>query len=82
MSPAEVAGWQGHFRRHPFDGAERILSMLFSLQCADPRPEDWQVRPWAYNAAELADLSAAKEDRVDAEAEASAQSAWAKMTGG
>ena len=82
MTPEVAAGWREHFRRFPFDGAERVLSMIFSLQCADPKPEDWQVRPWAYSPEQLAALTAEKEEAADAQAEASAQRALARIMGG
>ena len=79
LTPGEAAGWRRHFHRYPPDGAERMLSLLFSLQCAEPKPPDWRIRPWAYTADEVEALEAERAEVQEAEAEASGQRALAKI---
>ena len=61
LTPAEVAGWRGHFQRHPPDAVDRLLSVLCRLQCADPKEgedpiTDATFRPWAYTGRQAAAL--------------------------
>lgn len=56
LKPAVVASWRKHFQRHPPDALERLLSLSIIIQCAEPRPLDCEIRPWAYTPQEAARL--------------------------
>ena len=64
-TPVEVGLWRRHFERHPVDEVPRMLSRNLSIQCADPRPEDWDLRPYAYSERERGILSRAAAEAAE-----------------
>ena len=77
LSPGEVGAWRSHFQRFPWDSTDRLLAQLIALQCAEPKPTDSDLRPWAYT-----DLQAEARRRQTDEREERAQRALAKLGGG
>ena len=78
MSPVEFGAWRAHFSRFPWDSTDRLLAQLISIQCADPRPTDAEIRPWAYTDR----ARTAIRERESSEREERAQRALVKLGGG
>lgn len=65
LPPAVIGGWRGHFQRHPPDAVEYLLSLLIQIQCADPKPVDADIRPWAFTAEEAEAQRRTRDDDVE-----------------
>ena len=63
----EFGGWRAHFRRFPWDSTDRLLAHLIAMQCADPRPTDAELRPWAYTHLEVVERERARVDTKERE---------------
>ena len=67
-----LGGWRRHFERFPPDGADRLLSAIYSLlfdaatKPGTPVPDDAQSRPWAYTPAQHRAAQRRREERAKA----------------
>ena len=55
---------------------------MISIQCADPKPTDADLRPWAYTESQREEAKQAIEDHREKEKEDSAMRAAVKLGGG
>lgn len=51
MAPAEFTAWQLHLNRYPLDEVGRLLALNIAMKL-EPRPNDIDIRPWAYSPSE------------------------------